>query len=248
MRDSHRILSDCGQSLRGEYSRAIQNREQTDPKATSSDQSAEARRDAARTLEELLLCAAAYDRSAGPSADAEEWFRAESESLLRWAVDSGRFLSPAQLDGLIRGFKHLEGGLEHEVYFKKRAGRIFKITKPPHFGHTWFLKDYVQNLIWCNSVFEDDIRIEGVISREETVSLVISQPFIVGGSPSPEQLEEWFRLQNAVQKSAHAWEFPNGMTVADANPSNLLLARDGSIIPIDVHISFRSADAPIGSR
>ena len=36
---------------------------------------------------------------------------------------------------------------------------MFKITKPPHFGHTWELKDYVQNVIWCKRVFGDDMRL-----------------------------------------------------------------------------------------
>jgi hypothetical protein len=129
-----------------------------DPKhAADSNPDFAARRDAACTLEELLRSAEDYDRTAGASTDAEEWFRGESESLLHWANERGRFLSPLEFGSLIEGFKLLEGGLEHQVFFKKRTGRVIKITKTPHFGHTWYLKDYVRNVIWCNVVFEDDM-------------------------------------------------------------------------------------------
>jgi hypothetical protein len=73
----------------------------------------EVRRDAARTLGELLDRATQFDRTAGSSTDAEEWFRAESESLLHWAEETGRLLSSAELGELIAGFKKLNGGLEH---------------------------------------------------------------------------------------------------------------------------------------
>jgi hypothetical protein len=81
----------------------------------SSDQSFELRRDAARTLGELL------DRAAGPSTDAEEWFRAESESLLHWAKETGRLLSSTELDEMVSGFKRLNGGLEHQVFGSART-------------------------------------------------------------------------------------------------------------------------------
>ena len=82
----------------------------------SSDQSFELRRDAARTLGELLDRATQFDRAAGPSTDAEEWFRAESESLLHWAKETGRLLSSTELDEMVSGFKRLNGGLEHQVF------------------------------------------------------------------------------------------------------------------------------------
>lgn len=200
------------------------------------DQSAAARRDAARTLEELLLCATAFDRSTSPSTDSEEWFRAESESLLQWAKDTGRFLSPVEYGRLISGFKFLDGGLEHQVFWKKRNGRIFKITKPPHFGDSWELKNYVQNVIWCNAVFDDDMRLEGVIQTADGVSLVMSQPYIVGNAPTEEQIRDWFELQGCVLISPQKWRYPDGMVVNDAHTGNLILMKDGNLIPVDLHI------------
>ncbi|MCX6872872.1 MAG: hypothetical protein NTW21_03550 [Verrucomicrobia bacterium] len=209
-----------------------------------SDQSSEPRRDAACTLGELLDRATQFDRTAGTSSDAEEWFRAESKSLLHWAKETGRVLSSAQLDDLIAGFKLLNGGLEHQVFFKKRSGRVFKITKPPHFGHTWFLRDYVQNLIWCNRVFEDDIRLEGIVSTSDGVSLVISQPYIIGRSPSEDELVEWFELQGAIRVGKHRWKYPNGMVVSDAHTGNLIFMTDGSLVPIDVHVENPGSQLP----
>ncbi len=200
------------------------------------DPDSAARRDAAGALEELLECATDYDSAAGASTDAEEWFGGESQSLLYWAKERGRFLSPVEFGFLVEGFKWLEGGLEHQVLFKKRSGRVFKITKPPHFGHTWYLKDYVQNVIWCNSVFEDDMRLEGVIDRPDGVSLVISQPYIHGRSPTEAEIEEWFAIQSCVRLGKNRWRYPDGMVVSDAHAGNLIFTSAGHVIPIDLHI------------
>lgn len=147
------------------------------------------------TLEELLPCAEAFDSSASPSGDAEEWFRAESESLLRWAHERGRFLSPSQFRCLIGGLRQLEGGNEHVVFYHKSTGRVLKVTKPPPFGHMWELSGYVRNLILCNEFFEDDFRLEGITETQEGVSLVVSQPYVKGDSPSEQEIAEWFVLQ-----------------------------------------------------
>jgi len=104
-------------------------------------------------LGELLLRAKACHGGASTPTDAEEWFRAESESLLRWADETRRLLSPSEFGELIKGFKVLEGGLEHRVYYVRDTGRVFKVTKPPYFGAMWELPRYIQNLIWCNDVF-----------------------------------------------------------------------------------------------
>lgn len=122
------------------------------------------------------------------------------------------------------------------MFFKKRSGRVFKITKPPHFGHTWYLRDYVRNVIWCNAVFEDDMRLEGVIQRPDGVSLVISQPYILGRSPKEPELENWFELQSCIRMGKNRWSFPDGLIVSDAHTGNLILMNDGTLVPIDLHV------------
>lgn len=122
------------------------------------------------------------------------------------------------------------------MVYKKRGGRVYKITKnPPRYGHTHDL-NYVQNLIWCNEIFGDDVRIEGVVSRPEGAALVISQPYIVGRSPTEAEVKQWFEMQGCVQLGPHCWKFPNGMIVSDAHTGNLILMRDGALVPIDLHI------------
>ena len=59
--------------------------EKTGAPSEGSDQNAEAGGTADGTLEQLLASATDFDRTAGSSSDAEEWFRAESESLLNSA-------------------------------------------------------------------------------------------------------------------------------------------------------------------
>ena len=187
-------------------------------------------------MEDLLLRAGALDHTAGTPADPEEWFRAQSESLLRWAENTGRLLQSSELARLIGGFKILGGGLEHRVYFRKRRGRVFKITKPPYFGQKWYLADYIRNLVWSNALFEDDIQFEGVIESTDGVSIVISQPFIIGKSPSPEQIADWFTQQGCVSHGTNKWRYPGGSEISDAHTGNLILSRDGTLFPIDLYV------------
>lgn len=146
------VFPDCGPPGPTGYYTSISTREENENSGGGSDQNSDARRAAALALEELLVCADAFNSSTSPSSDPEKWFRAESESLLRWAEHTGRLLSEAELSDLISGFKFLEGGLEHEVHYRRGSGRIFKITKPPYFGQHQDMRIYVQNLIWCNAI------------------------------------------------------------------------------------------------
>lgn len=91
-------------------------------------------------------------------------------------------------------------------------------------------------MIWCNQILDDDIRLEGVISTSDGLSVVISQPYIIGRSPTESEIDEWFKLQGAVRVGKHKWKYPNGMIVADAHTGNLILMTDGSLVPIDLHI------------
>lgn len=145
-------------------------------------------------------------------------------------------LSAAEFGQLIEGFRHLNGGLEHQVFYRPKSARVIKFTRPPHFGAMWHLKGYVQNLIWCNEFLDDDIRLEGVRQTDDGMSLVISQPFIPGKEPSQEQLEEWFKHQGCLRIGPLKWQFPDGMIVGDAYPRNFILRRDGVIFPIDLHV------------
>jgi hypothetical protein len=192
------------------------------------------------TLEKLLECAREFDRTTSPSGDAEEWFRAESESLLQWAHECGGFIQPAQFRALIGGLRELEGGNEHFVFYIRSLGRVLKVTKPPHFGYMWHLLGYVQNLAWHNEVFEDRFELVGVTRSEEGVSVVVSQPFVAGISPTPEEIAAWFEMQGCERKGPWSWLRPDGIFVSDAHPGNLIKLEDGHLVPIDVQLRVPS--------
>lgn len=100
----------------------------------------------------------------------------------------------------------------------------------------WHLKGYVQNLIWCNEALDDDIRLEGVMQTEEGVSLVISQPYIIGREPTDAEMVAWFTLQGCKRVAKLKWEYPDGLIVADAYTRNFILMQDGNLVPIDLHV------------
>lgn len=200
------------------------------------DQNSDSGADAEGALGECLVCAGAFELSAGPPADPEERIGAESQSLLHWAEDTGRVLSATELNGLIEGFKMLEGGLEHHVYYVRKSGRVYKVTKAGRFGYAWYLKDYLQNLVWSNRAFGDDVRLEGVTSKAGGVSVVISQSYIHGKKPSMQEIAEWFAGQGCKRLGELRWEYPDGMVVGDAHTGNIILMADGSMVPIDLRI------------
>lgn len=202
----------------------------------------DATRDGRGTLAELLESAEGFERRAGSSTDVEEWRRAESESLLQWASERGKILSDAQYGDLLGGFVNLASGLEHRVWYSRNQGRAFKITIPPHFGQYADLRIYVQNVIWCNSVFGDYMQLEGVYHGSEGVSLVMSQPFIIGRKPSDDEIAAWFISQGCRELSKYRWIYPNGTIVADAHTGNLVMMKatngddEECLIPIDLHV------------
>ncbi len=80
------------------------------------------------------------------------------------------------------------------------------------------------------------MRLEGVIETNDGVSLVMSQPYIIGRSPTEEELAGWFELQGCARLGKLRWKYPDGMVIADAHTGNLILMKDGNLIPIDLHV------------
>ncbi|RYD37468.1 MAG: hypothetical protein EOP86_03450 [Verrucomicrobiaceae bacterium] len=57
-------------------------------------------------------------------------------------------------------------------------------------------------------------------------------------------MDEWFRLSCCEKIGKFKWRYPNGMVVSDAHPGNLILMRDGALVPIDLHIEKVGPDFP----
>ncbi|WP_198141330.1 hypothetical protein [Verrucomicrobium spinosum] len=192
--------------------------------------------DASRTLQELLVRAQAHESAANAPNDADKWERSQSESLVHWAQEKGLILDHGQFESRIADLKRLEGGYEHRVFSWAEAGRVIKVTKPPHFGLNWDLSIYVQNVINCNLLFGDDMRIEGIIETPDGAALVMSQEFIPGKSPTYQQIAKWFGGQGYTQHSQHLWIHPDGRKVNDAHPRNFIVDRNHQMFPIDLHV------------
>lgn len=206
------------------------------PYVQQHGQGTEARRDAQAALGALLARAEDDDR-ANAQADAGKRIRSESQSLVSWARESGWLIEPAGFGKLTPTFKEFEGGAEHQVFGVPKAGRVMKITRPPNFGARGKLADYLRNLKWSNALFQDDIRIEGVVETENGPAMVISQPFVAGKSPDIEIVKAWFAQQGYQPAGENTWKHPDtGAVITDAHPRNFILTEEEELVPIDLQV------------
>lgn len=153
-----------------------------------------------------------------------------------------------------------DGGREHDVRFNDTDGRWWKYTKPNLSGYTvsWtddgqpFLRnarvlEYLARLRRQNELLEDDIRLEGLwwdAGRRGGWRIVTSQPDVPGRTPTMEEIRagmeamEFKRLRwtGIGYEFAEAWRMGR-MGVWDVHPSNVVLAENGIIVPIDVIIT-----------
>ncbi|WP_170266529.1 hypothetical protein [Brevifollis gellanilyticus] len=212
------------------------------PSGSDACESGESRRNAKDPLQELAVFAQTLP-GPGACADAEEWFSAQSESLVSWARREQWLVDASELEHLTAGLKRLEGGLEHRVFFHEEMRRVLKITKAPFFGTQVEAWRYARNALWANLLFGDDIRLEGILLTQEGASIVISQPLVQGDSPTLEQIAQWFTDQGYRADGFNKWCNEAGTVIADTHPGNFIRIEDGTLIPIDLQIlSVGAAD------
>ena len=111
--------------------------------------------------------------------------------------------------------------------------------------------DYIRRFVMHNALFQDDVRLEGIIISDKPslligaipggVSMVISQRWLIAADPeSPHPTEEEIRVFmnelgfEAIPGSFFGW-FNETTTVLllDAKPDNLIKTSEG-ILPFDV--------------
>ena len=139
-------------------------------------------------------------------ADGEDSTRSPSEQrsaqakvFRAWIAQSGLILDPAEY------LDHAQpGGQEHMILRDAESARVIKLTHAGRFGLAadaqWFfdevreeaaakaylrdatLLEYLDRLIWQNTVWGDDIRLLGIIDKARGMHVVTSQPTIRGGS------------------------------------------------------------------
>ena len=166
--------------------------------ATHNDNPKAAVADARRTLES----AAHFTRGSGapaPDHDADHAHRssrveAEQRRLIQWAQENGKLGSSGRLPPVFA-----RGG-EHQVFFQKRTQCYLKATLPDRqkgygialgsFTHGATPSEYLDRLALQNQIFNDDIRLERIVGNNGRPIIIISQPFIKGGTPTQAALDE----------------------------------------------------------
>ena len=180
--------------------------------------------------------------------------RAQRRALIEWA----------QLAGKVRAFSHIEqfervaDGAEHVVYHDPARGVAVKTTHTNRFGHSTFAEgamatplEYLQRLAWHNSLFGDDIRIEGVAHDESQIEIITTQPWINAersrSNPSPLEIDAHFSGMG-FQKVELVPDVPLyfhgklGLLVADAHDRNVLRNDQGGLTLIDVVVGAPGPD------
>jgi len=175
--------------------------------------------------------------SAGKDGDnVAQRIRQETESILEWGTDAHRLLDSQGLDRLTKGWKKLAGQSEHTVFLAQDFERVVKFTLPPNFGAQGSIP-YLRNIIACNRIFGDDIWFHGILSTKQGPAFVISQPYVDGTEPTPEEIADWFTNQGYESKGHNRWFHPvTGVDVADTHTGNLIKSSDGELIPIDLQV------------
>lgn len=175
------------------------------------------------------------DREDG--ADVAEWLRQEAQSLLEWAVESGAEIDGNAFAEIVAEWKDIGGQSEHHVLLAPDENRVLKTTIPPYFGAGGCVAAYARNLRWSNSLFGDDIRLEGVLRTEAGPMIVTTQPYIAGTEPTLAEIESWFTSQGYEPSGYLQWHHPKtGVRIADAHSGNLIKTPEGYLIPIDLQV------------
>jgi hypothetical protein len=198
--------------------------------------------DARRTLES----AAHFTRGGGspaPDHDADhagrsERVEAEQRRLIQWAEENGKLGPSGRLPPVFA-----RGG-EHEVFFQQRTQRYLKATRlDRHKGYGIALgsrthgatpSEYLDRLALQNLIFDDDIRLERIVANNGQPIIISSQPFIKGGAPTQEALDELMLGKGYERLDEGAYyDEGAGLLVFDLFPRNAIQAADGRIYPID---------------
>lgn len=158
---------------------------------------------------------------------------------------------------------------EHQGFYDLASDRWFKITLANKAGFVLDARDavvgvagnfearlatpleYLERLRLANEKFADGIRFLGVIDASDGWRLVISQPNVQGGPPTPKDVLQFFRWHKfqAVNDKTYYRAMDN-LLVGDAHTGNLKKLPNGSIVPFDVLLSQpdvslrRSVEAP----
>ena len=163
----------------------------------------QARGDAQSALESAARHLRAVPRPVGavPTREREILGGHQTRDLLTWARENSRLIDPGEYSNLLE-----PGGEEHRVWLDEARQVYFKGTYPGKFGYyvlsgSGGLPDlvaatpleYLDRLLLENSLFGDTIELVGVCDEEGGLVVLTSQPNLVGGAVTPEEIIEFMR-------------------------------------------------------
>lgn len=158
----------------------------------------------------------------------------DTQQLLKWARDNDRVLPDSIRE------RQQTAGMEHEVWFED--GRVWKAAVSPQtvgFADDGSLtlvletsvSGYLERIRRQNEIFDDGIRVEGVVITDADWKIpIISQPIVEGEHPSLDQIAEYMQAKNfvAVAPQIKGWySAANQVLAADAHSGNLVITEKG---------------------
>ena len=180
--------------------------------------------------------------------------RAQRTALIEWARLAGK----VRAFSYIEQFERVAEGAEHVVYYDPERGLAVKATHTNRFGHSTFAEgatatplEYFQRLAWHNSIFGDDIRIEGVAHDESQIEVITTQPWInadpIRSTPAQSEIDAHilgmgFRKVEFVPDVPLYFHEALGLLVADAHDRNVLRNDHGGLTLIDVVVGVPGPD------
>ena len=141
--------------------------------------------------------------------------------MVSWAREKGWLFDPQGFGEIAARHPSLGGQSEHVVFRPENSDRVIKLTIPPTFGGQNFALSYLSNIDASNHLFGDDIVFHGILETADGPSMVTSQPFVDGTTPTtsiPPMLEvrgeifmpnEAFAAMNAERDEAGLPTFAN---------------------------------------
>jgi hypothetical protein len=214
---------------------------------------------------DLLRRAAAVVAAAGPDHEHDDPASAgkpQIRALADFVRSEGLILDRSIVRQMLTQ-EPLKRGIEHEVGVLRNEKRVLKDYDPRlldeetleiFYKPTDSLFDYLTDMMLCNHLFGDDLKLQGLYEENGLFHVVISQPFVDGTHPDWPTLVEKLEAQGLLQQQAGSTK---GRFWVDAGPAGRLLVTDAHednviINPkttraelIDVHFSFSSREARI---
>ncbi len=168
------------------------------------------------------------------------------ELLHQWAAAAGRLMDSGSFGEL------QDEASEHRVFYDAESGCAIKLTHPGRCGNAFpqggfdaaLPEEYCRRWLAYNDLFGDHVQLLGVTKTVEGISLVIRQRWIEGDRPDKDTIHAFMDGLGFTQAPNLRDYYCEGenLAVLDGHEDNFILAADGELVPIDVHVLPLDAD------